>query len=322
MSKLRIAGIILLVILAGGFVISKSFWPVFWKVHSYATKKLQVKLIEGQTDLEYAYGQDLIAEVTYLVTKNGYTIMYPTEMSENRKKYPVIVWGNGTGNTYLNYEPALKSLASYGFVVVGCDDSNMGDGSELYEMALYMKALNEDDTSELFQRMDIDNIGVAGHSQGACGAVNAATKYEDSQILFKSVFTTSLPKLSMCVDKENMKFAYWKYDMSMIRASYFGNTGTRFLDSMWISPLRDMQENFDSIPDDVEAYFAREIGANHNIVNEFHACGYLNAWFCYTLKGDMKAAEVFKGDDPELLRNRKRWRDVRSQQSKSITSRK
>ncbi len=288
----------------------KFFSPIFWWAHGIATQRLRVKLIEGQNDLEYAYGQDLSQEVLYETTDEGYTIMYPADFVNSRELYPVVVWGNGTANTYRNYEPALRSLASYGFIVVGCDDNNMGDGQTLHDMAIYMKDLQNNPVSLFYGRLDVNKIGVAGHSQGACGAVNAATRFEDSGDLFASVFTTSLPKQEMCVDNEDYQFAYWQYDMSKITVPYFGNTGTRFLDSMWISPLESMKENYALLNPSIEAYCAREIGANHNIVNEYHACGYFNAWFCYTLKGDERAALVFKGENPELLRNGSRWKDV------------
>lgn len=306
----KTVGILLLVVVC--VVLFLRLFPVvFWKCHAIATKALRVKPVEGQTDLEYAYGQDQKEEVTYLETEEGYTIMYPSSLENSNEKLPVVVWANGTGNGYTNYEAALKSLASYGFVVAGCDDTNMGDGSKLLEMAEFLMAQNKEKTSPLYGHLDTEHMGAAGHSQGACGAVNAVTKYENSD-MFKSLFTTSLPKLSMCVDKKGMEFAYWNYDMSKISIPYFGNTGTRFLDGLWISPLSAMEENFAALPDHIEAYAARRIGANHNIVNKYHGCGYLNAWFCYTLKGDEEAAKVFTGEDPELFRNSKRWKDVMS----------
>lgn len=300
--KKRLIIIVCIVVFVLLFV--KFFPTLFWKIHAISTKHLQVKLDKGKNDLEYEYGQDLYQDVSQ-IQRDGYTIFYPTNIEG---KLPIVVWGNGTGNTYVNYEPALKSLASYGFVVVGCEDDNMGDGQKLIEMAKYMISMEENSDFELYQHLDVSKIGVAGHSQGACGAVNAATK-ED---IFVSLFTTSLPKLEMCVDKDNMKFAYWKYDMAKIQIPYFGNTGTRFLDSLWISPLDAMNTNFDSIPTGVEAYVARQIHANHNIVNEYHASGYFNAWFCYTLKDDTKAAKVFVGENPELSYNSKRWKDFKS----------
>ncbi|KIR03740.1 lipase [Lachnospiraceae bacterium TWA4] len=286
------------------------FPKIFWAIHNHNTKNLKAKLIEGKTDLEYVYGQDKICEVNK-VFLGDYVFIYPKELESTSQTYPIVVWGNGTANTYVNYEASLLSLASYGFVVVGCNDSNMGDGKTLYEMGLFVKNLNTNKESIFYQKLDINHIGVGGHSQGACGAVNAATKYEESQTLFASLFTTSLPKLEMCVDKKNMEFAYWKYDVSLVDVPYFATTGTMFLDSLWISPLSSIKENFGQLSEKNPAFMARQIGANHNIVNEYHGCGYFNAWFCYTLKNDLKAAQVFIGDS-ELAKNKERWKDFQS----------
>lgn len=288
------------------------FPKLFWAVHNANTRKLQGHLIPGVNDLEMRYGEDEHAPVKQrkLKTAEGivYTCFFPAELSDRETRWPVVVWGNGTGNTYLNYEASLRSLASYGFVAAGCDDSSMGDGRSLLDIAVYMKSLDEDPDSMFYRKLDTAHIGAAGHSQGACGAVNAVTKYEESS-LFTSLFTTSLPKPSMCVDKKNMPFAYWRYDMSKIRIPYFATTGTLFLDSRWISPQESMKENFELLPEGTEAYGACRIGANHNVVNEYHGCGYFNAWFCYTLKSDPEAAKIFT-EEGELQRNSGRWRDV------------
>ncbi len=298
-------------------VLIRLFPTFFWAFHNQSTKNLQVQLRKGENDLEYAYGEDLhspiLDEDLTIDTDDGascrYHIFYPEELTAENRTYPVVVWANGTGNTYVNYEAALRSLTSYGFVVVGCDDSSMGDGKRLYEMGLFMRDLNEETGSRFYHKLDVHHIGAGGHSQGACGAVNAVTRYPESQTLFASVFTTSLPKLSMCVDGR-WDFAYWAYDVSKIQIPYFATTGTWFFDSLWISPQDDQTKHFKMLSDKTEAYAARQSRANHNIVNEFHGSGYFNAWFCYTLKDDRTAAEVFTGDDPELLRNVHRWQDV------------
>ena len=81
----------------------------------------------------------------------------------------------------------LKSLASYGFVVIGNDSQNNGSGQEIYEMRQYAEKLN------------------------------AATKFECSRELFSSVFPTSMPNIGMCVDR----FRYWAYDISLVEIPCF-----------------------------------------------------------------------------------------------------
>ncbi len=241
------------------------------------------------------------------------TFICPKEINDTTESltWPAVVWANGTGNTNENYLASLTSLASYGFIVMGCNDQNMGDGSTQYRMGEYLLQLNEDPDSIFYRKIDIDHIGAGGHSQGGCSAVNAVTRFEKSKTLFSSLFTTSLPKKEMCVDSKNYKFAYWDYDMTEISVPYFATSGTWFLDANWISPLSSMEENFAALDPNLEAYRARQKKANHNIVNEYHGCGYFNAWFCYTLKGDAEAAEVFTGST-ELKQNTGRWMDFYS----------
>ncbi len=312
-GKICIIAVVCLLVLA--VLLVTAFPKVFWAVHNRNSERIQrAPRLEGQSDLEAAYGEDAHTAVAELhLPQTGraaeeYVLFYPAEPEHSDKTYPVIVWGNGTANTYENYRAALVSLASYGFVVAGCRDSHMGGGETLYRMALDVKDLNTQKDSPLYGKLDTAHIGAAGHSQGACGAVNAATKFAQSKTLFTSLFTTSLPKLAMCADRKNMEFAYWKYDPSRISVPYFATSGTRFLDSLWIAPLASMEENFAALPSGIPAYLARQKGANHNIVGEYHGCGYLNAWFCYTLKDDQTAAQVFTGD-AELARNTTRWTD-------------
>ncbi len=316
MKHMKTIGIILIVILVLAIGLIQLFPKLFWAKHAKDTEKLQASLIQGKNEIEYAYSEDeKIPVITQHIqvdtdTAKEYVIYYPEELEINNTLYPVVVWGNGTGNTYINYEASLKSLASYGFIVIGCDHSDMGDGSTLYEMGLFARQLNDDPDSIFCSRINVDKIGVAGHSQGACGAVNAATKYPESSTLFASIYTTSLPKLEMCKDDDRYQFAYWAYDVSKISIPYFATTGTKFLDSMWISPLSSMQENFNQLGD-IPAYMARQKNANHNIVNEYHAAGYFNAWFCYTLLNDETAGQAFIGQQ-EIKSNTDRWSDFES----------
>ena len=49
-------------------------------------------------------------------------IYYPNEMIIfPGKKYPLVIMVNGTGVEYQKYEPTLKHLSSWGFIVAGND---------------------------------------------------------------------------------------------------------------------------------------------------------------------------------------------------------
>ena len=308
---LKVMGIILLILVflsAGLVLFAKLSADKIQKENAESAKALKVELEPGVNDLEYTYGQNLNAEIKELHIKadsdafSEYVIYYPVELSG---PYPVVVWGNGSGGTYKDYEAALRSLASYGFIVIGNDDSLTGSGKTIYETALFVETLNTDPDSIFFSKIDIGHIGAGGHSQGACGAVNAATKYERSSEIFKSLFTTSMPKLEMCTGR----FEYWSYDVTQVHMPYFMTSGTGPFDADSIAPLASVQENFHAVPDENLTVMAIMIGADHNIVNSFNACGYMNAWFCYTLKGDEQAAQVFV-EQAEITNNSERWINV------------
>lgn len=303
-----VLGIILLVLVT--VVVAALLWlrslaGEMEKKNAESLKKMELTHIEGVNDLEWEYGQSLREEISEYHEKVGgdifteYVVYYPTALKE---QYPVIVWGNGSQGTYLDYEAALKSLASYGFVVIGNDHELTGNGETIYEMALYAEVLNAKADGIFYDKLDTTRIGVGGHSQGACGAVNAVTMYERSGELFKSLFTTSMPHQEMCVDR----FGYWAYQPEKIVIPYFATSGVGDFD-MSVAPLKSMKANMDLLPENIPAVIARMKNADHNIVAL--PCGYMNAWFCWTLKGDRIAGGIFAADG-ELMTNGSRWQDV------------
>lgn len=296
-----------IIILAGIFL---AFMKLLaWKVNQEnqaALEALRVTLAEGVNDLEYAYGQDGVSPVKEYHEKvdsdafSEYVIYYPEDLDQ---RYPVVVWGNGSGGTYRDYEAALKSLASYGFIVIGNDDQLTGSGETIYEMGLYAERLNADPDSMFCGKLDATRMGVGGHSQGACGAVNATTKYSRSAELFSALFTTSMPRPEMCVDQ----FSYWAYDPSELSIPWFMTSGTGEFDQS-VAPLSSLEAAMDTLPEDTPAVVARMTGSDHNIVGI--PCGYMNAWFCAMLKDDTTAGTVFTPGG-ELEQNTLRWQDVR-----------
>ncbi|MFV0254958.1 MAG: chlorophyllase/cutinase-like alpha/beta fold protein [Erysipelotrichaceae bacterium] len=264
-----------------------------------ALSEIKVTHNVGENDLEWDYSQVIQkVSVEYLSVNNtNYAIYYPSELKE---LYPVVVWSNGSLATYLNYQNMLQSLASYGFVVVANDDQYSGAGNAAYESAILARELNDDFNSIFYQKLNTDKIGVGGHSQGAAGAINAATQFKNSD-MFKAIYTTSLPQHSLCIGP----FSYWSYDTSLLQIPYFMTSGTGEFDD-FVSPLSSLESTFNNVNNQKKIVMARQHGADHNVANV--ESGYLNAWFSYTLKNDLKAAEIFSNDG-ELFNNQ-RWVDA------------
>ena len=75
-----------------------------------------------------------------------------------------------------------------------------------------------------------------------------------------------------------------------------------------IAPLFSLQENFDSISDDVPLVMARRKNMDHGDMLRY-ADGYMTAWFMYWLHGDEEAGKAFFGENAEIKTN-ENWQDI------------
>ena len=237
-------------------------------------------------------------------------VWYPNEAED--RQYPVILVVNASNTAALNLKPAYARLASWGFIVVGNDDRQTGTGKTASETLDYVLNLNKDKNSELFGKTDEEHIGCVGYSQGGAGAINAVTRFENSD-KFTALFTGSA---SYALLSKNMG---WGYDVSQIKIPYFMTAGTGNTDDnggsihddknlAGIAPLASLVENYDGITADVFKLRARVTGAEHQ--DMLHLTdGYMTAWMLYHLQGDTEAASVFVGENADILTNNG-WQDV------------
>ena len=234
---------------------------------------------------------------------------FPSELEISEKKYPVIVVVNASGTPAFKYEPWFKRLASWGFIVVGNEDPQAGTGETTSIMLECLLNLPQD--HKLKSRLDTENIGIVGFSQGGAGALAAVTMYENGTV-YKTIFTGSAayPLLA-----GNMG---WKYDVSKVKIPYFMAAGTGATDDKGVpditreyagvAPLASLVGIYDSISDDVLKVRARATGAEHEDMLA-RSDGYMTAWMLWQLCGDEEAAEVFIGEAAEILHNNN-WQDV------------
>ena len=237
-------------------------------------------------------------------------VWYPNEAED--RQYPVILVVNASNTAALNLKPAYARLASWGFIVVGNDDRQTGTGKTASETLDYVLNLNKDENSELFGKMDEEHIGCVGYSQGGAGAINAVTRFENSD-KFTALFTGSA---AYSLLSKNMG---WGYDISKINIPYFMTAGTGNTDDnggsihddknlAGIAPLASLVENYDGITADVFKLRARVTGAEHQ--DMLHLTdGYMTAWMLYHMQGDADAASVFVGENADILTNNG-WQDV------------
>ena len=172
-KALKIIGIILLVIIALIVV-------MFIKVAlTPAVPKDYTKSVLTGGEIEAKYLQNGTYSVSYSEVKadkslEKYEIYFPDEISSVERKYPAIVVSNGTGIKALKYKAVFEHFASWGFIVIGNEEENSWDGSSAEKSLDYLLACNADKDSLFYQKIDTDNIGSLGHSQGGVGAIRSA----------------------------------------------------------------------------------------------------------------------------------------------------
>lgn len=234
-------------------------------------------------------------------------IFYPSEFRTGDKKYPLVLFVNGSQSPAKIYLPVLERLASWGFIVVGNDDPQTGKGDTASITLDYV--LNE---SEIKGRVDTDNMGITGYSQGGAGAINAVTKHDNGK-LYKALFTGSAayPLLA-----QNMG---WGYNPADISIPYFMTASTGTSDDSGadlddaknfagVAPLQSLIEIYDGMPQETDKIRARVANAEHTDMI-YRTDGYMTAWFLYYLQGNDEARKALFGESAEILSN-PNWQDI------------
>ncbi|MEV0384902.1 alpha/beta hydrolase [Nonomuraea sp. NPDC050643] len=234
--------------------------------------------------------------VTTADAGTAYKLYYPTDLGAGGFKHPIITWGNGTNAVPTQYPGVLNQLASWGFVVVASTDTTTGTGSEMIAAATYMVGRNTDASSVFHGRLDVTKVGAVGHSQGAGGAVNTATK---SGGLITSVVPIALPAPIWVGSGD-------KFFVDQIACPVLFLSGTA--DGL-ISPHSAVLAYYNAVPG--AAAKAMLKGAGHNTIQGTGGgfLGYLTAWLMYTLQGDSYARGAFAGSAPEIGTNSS-WQDT------------
>lgn len=234
-----------------------------------------------------------------------YRIWYPANMSSTDSKYPALIIANGTGCGYKEgmtaadaYVDFCKHLVSWGFIVVANDEGNSGTGESTTKSLDFLLSQNYDDDGMFHSRIAVDKIGVYGHSQGAIGAMNAASYYENSY-MYKSVCCASAP-----INTDDHGY----YNPSLISAPILHLCGDgSFEQEEYMQAPTALKKNY---ADSRSAFCALRKNSDH--MDIFTECyGYTTAWFRYTLCGDSHAAKAFTGETPELKQN-KAWKSVKA----------
>lgn len=285
------------------------------------------KYTEPKGEIETKYTALGSCEVSYAEFKaedrrwEKYEIWYPSEMQEGTV-YPLVVMANGTGVNASRYKAVFKHLASWGFIVAGNEDDNSRTGESSAATLDFVLSLNEDKNSDFYGKVNTEAIGVAGHSQGGVGAINAVTERSNGN-MYKAIWAASTTS-RYHADELNKKESGWSCDLSKVHIPIFMAAGTKYFDAgnmteysetlpegkaQGICPLWWLNECYDTISEDVDKGVARQTGKDHGDMLR-SADGYMTAWFMYYLKGDREAGKAFFGEDAEIFFN-ENWQDIR-----------
>ena len=258
------------------------------------------KSIQTGGSLEAQYLQHGAYDVKKFTAKaetpiSMYTIYYPSELETIMQAYPMILVVNGTGGKATKYEPQFELYASWGFIVVGTQDKGTGTGVNTIKTLHYMLDQNENAGCIFYHKIDTDNIGITGFSQGGAAVFNVITKYEEARY-----FKAAAPLSPVC-EKTALQTTNYPYDSAEVKCPILVMAGTSGeFETDLVSPLEEMNKQYDKITS--PKAMARRVGMTHDNMM-YSAGGYVMAWFKWQLQGDKEAAKVFIGDLPELMSN-------------------
>lgn len=103
----------------------------------------------------------------------SYIVYYDEDLLNSGNKMPVIIWANGTFCPPVSYTALLNALAKAGYIVVASGDMMSGDGKMQIKQLDYIIKENSDPQSRFYNKLDVENVAAAGHSQGGRSTVNA-----------------------------------------------------------------------------------------------------------------------------------------------------
>ena len=222
-------------------------------------------------------------------------IWYPEELEASSEKYPVVLFVNGTGVAASRYKPVFEHLASWGFIAIGNEDPSTREGKKADATLSWLLAANEDETSIFYHRIDTNNIGITGHSQGGVGVFHAINETEHKE-LYKCAVSLSPTQEDMA---EALKMPY---DSSKTAIPVMILAGAPN-DVISLEGLNDMVKKISA-----GVVAARRSNTDHGQML-YSGDGYVTAWFMWQLRGDETAAAAFLGENAEILHNAN-WQDV------------
>ena len=228
-----------------------------------------------------------------------YEIYYPLDMAQS-DPLPVVVFVNGTGVKGSKYPALQKHMASWGFLTIATEEEFAWNGFSAEMCVRYLTALNgyqaEGEENIFYGKIDLERVGITGHSQGGTGVINAMTDPRNAEIYKAAVILSGGGN-----KRVSQEVLLCDFDETKIHAPTLMLAATGDAD-IGLVTLEDMQSLFENIPDDVIKGMARRKDIGHGEML-YYGDGYVTAWFMWLLQGDEEAKSAFAGEDPEFITN-------------------
>ncbi len=273
---------------------------LIWKINQPMVPLNYVDTVQTGGEIEAKYIKKGNYDISYYEEQTNdslkkYEIYYPKELETTTKKYPAVVFTNGTGVAGSKYVALFEHFASWGFVVIGNEEPETWNGVSSDKSIGYLLEQNKNKNSKFYQKIDIDNIGITGHSQGGVGVFNAITECSNSKV-YKAAVALSP------TNEEQATLVKWHYDLTKINVPIMMIAGTKGdFETQSVIPIEKMKSMYGKIPTD--KVMARKTGYEHGEML-YVADGYVTAWLMWQLQNDMTASNAFIGDNPEIMNNK------------------
>lgn len=243
-------------------------------------------------------------------TLQAHTVFRPQDMSKfgAENPLPVLVWGNGacTNSPWEHYK-FLNEIASYGFVVVATgfmprnDEPYRGEMStteQQIESIDWAVAMNADDKSDYYQKLDLDNIAAAGMS---CGGLQTLFNCADPRLK-----TVMICNSGLFIDAKGAIPG-----MPMPEKSKLDELHTPIIYILGGSEdiaYENGMDDFHRIKH-VPAFAANYPVGHGGTYSQKHGGEFsvvATAWLQWQLKGDQEAAKMFQGENCGVAQ-REKW---------------
>ncbi len=267
----------------------------------------------GETESKYmqngSYAVNYL-EADAMQSFKKYEIWYPSVVGETDETYPVVIFANGTGVKGSKYRAVMEHLASWGFIVMATEEEYSWNGFSVEMCIRYAIKMNEGTASEeqewqtFVNRVDLEHIGVCGHSQGGVGALNAMTVMEHAQWITAGYIESP-------TSMELAEALEWSYDAALVTQPVMLCAGTGKTDSEMIIPLDSLKDIYDAVNSNVKI-MARRNDADHGDMLSY-TDGYMTAFFVWQLKGDESLRDILTSE----LQDNALYQDVQVQIKKS-----